>query len=291
MLVGMKELLQAAMKGKYAVGAFNITGLENLIAVTNAAEKEKKPVILQYADVHRSYISIEEIGPVMLQFAQKASIPVAVHFDHGSSFESCMKAMQLGFTSVMYDGSGKSFDINIKETAEVVRAAHALGVSVEAELGTMLNSELGAGEGAVTRSHEDYDNPDDYCTSPAMAREFAERTGIDALAISFGTMHGVYLKAPVLRLERIREIKQKIDIPFVMHGGSGVSEADVRTAIRYGITKINYYTYMAMAGGSAVAEFIARHKDDMVFFHDISCMAIEAMQKDVQTAMQIFAKG
>lgn len=290
MLVTLAEILKEAKEQKYAVGAFNTPNLEAVIAVISSAEKLQVPVIIQHAEVHESLIPIDVIGPIMIDFAKKATVPVCVHLDHGASFEMCMKAIRLGFTSIMYDASGKSFEQNMSETKEVVRIAHSVGVSVEAELGHMFTSAVGGGEGRGAVGASDYSSLEDAYTNPDAAKQFVEETGVDALAIAFGTTHGVYLVKPVLDLDRIIAIKNKIDIPFVMHGGSGVPEEGFKTAIKNGITKINYYTYMAMAGAKAVKEQLNNAKqEDAAFFHDISLAAIEGMKENVMEALKIFS--
>lgn len=289
MLVTLKEILSEAHKQKYAVGAFNVPNLESIIAVIQAAEEEGVPVIIQHAEVHEDLITLDIIGPIMLEFAKAAKVPVCVHLDHGASFDLCMKAIRLGFTSIMYDASGKSFEENLSETKEVVRIAHAVGVSVEAELGHIFTSSVGGGEGRGAVGLSDYESVEDCYTNPDLAREFVEATGVDALAISFGTTHGVYLTAPALDLNRILAIKEKIDIPFVMHGGSGVSDEDFKTAIHNGITKINYFTYMSLAGGKEVADSLGKSPDmKNTFFHDISLAGIRGMKENARKAMRIF---
>lgn len=286
MLVSMKSMFEDAVKKKYAVGAFNVPNLESVIAVITAAEEEGIPVIVQHAEGHENLISVDIIGKILLDFAKRATVPVCVHLDHGASFDMCMKAIKMGFTSVMYDGSAKSFEENVAETKEIVKIAHSLGISVEAELGHIFTSSIGAGEGREPTGIDSFNSKEDCYTDPTRAKEFVERTGVDSLAIAFGTTHGVYVTKPVLDLDRITQIKNKINIPLVMHGGSGVSEADFRVAIKNGITKVNYYTYMSMAGGDAVVKSIK--KDEKVFFHDISTAAINGMKDDVKKAMRIF---
>ncbi|GCF95119.1 hypothetical protein NRIC_30100 [Enterococcus florum] len=291
MLVTLKELLTDAKEKQYAVGAFNVPNLEAIRAVIQAAEELNTPVILQHAEVHENLVSIEEIGPVMLAFAQKAKVPVAVHLDHGASYEMCVKAIRMGFTSVMYDASSKPYEVNRDETKEIVKIAHAAGVSVEAELGHIFTSAVGGGEGRGSDSCDDYENLDDIYTDPDLAKAFVEATGVDCLAIGFGTVHGVYLKEPKLDLDRITQIKTKIDLPFVMHGGSGVSEENYRIAIKNGICKINYYTYMNKAAGKAVQDFLADHtENDSVFFDELSLAATDAMKENAKEAMAIFMK-
>ncbi len=290
MLVSLKELMQDACEKGYAVGAFNATSLESLIAIIEAAEETGHGVILNHAEVHSSIIPIEEIGPIMVEKAKKAKVPICCHLDHGTSLESCMKAIQLGFTSVMLDASGEDYEANVRDTALICRLAHSVGVTVEAELGHIFSSDIGVGEGAVQETLDSYESAEDVYTDPDTAKDFVERTGVDALAIAFGTAHGVYQVKPKLDLDRITKIKEKIDVPFVMHGGSGLSKEEFQTAIRNGVRKINYYTYMALAGGKAVKEAMDKvKKGDNVFYHDIPLIGIKAMKEDIINAIRIFS--
>ncbi|GIN86186.1 hypothetical protein J6TS2_25720 [Heyndrickxia sporothermodurans] len=291
MLVTLKELLVDAKEKKYAVGSFNTPNLETASAVIAAAEELNVPVIIAHAEVHNDLISLNVMGPIMVQLAKQAKVPACVHLDHGSSFDACVKAMHLGFTSVMYDASAKSFEENVNETKEIVKIAHSLGVSVEAELGHIFTSSIGGGEGRGPLGAEDFNSLDDAYTNPDLAKEFVERTQVDALAIAFGTTHGVYLTKPELDLNRITEVKNKIDIPFVMHGGSGLSEAEFKEAINNGITKINYFTYMTMAGGKSVVDFVQdmKEKNETVFFHDIALVAEAGIKENVKEALRVFS--
>ncbi len=290
MLVSLKELMQDACEKGYAVGAFNATSLESLIAIIEAAEETGHGVILNHAEVHSSIIPIEEIGPIMVEKAKKASVPICCHLDHGTSLESCMKAIQLGFTSVMLDASGDDYESNVRDTALICRLAHSVGVTVEAELGHIFSSDIGIAEGVVQETLDSYESAEDVYTDPDTAKDFVERTGVDALAIAFGTAHGVYQIKPKLDLDRITKIKEKIDVPFVMHGGSGLSKEEFQTAIKNGIRKINYYTYMALAGGKAVKEAMDKVKEgDNVFYHDIPLIGIKAMKEDIINAIRIFS--
>lgn len=288
MLTDLKTLMDEAKKRKTAVGAFNVPNLEAIRAVVSAAEELNTPVIIQHAEVHENLISIDEIGPIMLEYAKKAKVPVAVHLDHGASFDICIKAIRLGFTSIMYDASAKSFEDNLKETTEMVKIAHAVDVSVEAELGHIFTSRIGGGEGRAD-SYSEGSSSDDMYTDPDLAKQFVTATGVDCLAIGFGTVHGIYTTKPKLDLNRITQIKNKIDIPFVMHGGSGVSEEDYRTAIKNGICKINYYTYMSKAGGNAVKSYLENLAETSpVFFDQISLAGQDGMKKNVKEAIKIF---
>lgn len=290
MLVTLKEILEDAKARKYGIGAFNVPNLESVQAVVKAAEELGVPVILQHAEVHENMIHLAEIGPIMLDYAKRASVPVCVHLDHGASFDLCIQAIRMGFTSIMYDASAKSYEENFEETKEIVKIAHAAGVSVEAELGHIFTSAVGGGEGRGAVGAEDFASLDDCYTDPVTAKHFVEGTGVDCLAISFGTTHGVYLTEPKLDLNRISQIKEQIDIPFVMHGGSGVSEEDFKVAIHNGICKINYYTYGAMAGAQGVCKLLEGYKPgDKVFFHDIIAAGRQGIYEDVKKAMTTFA--
>lgn len=290
MLVSLKELMKDAEKGGYAVGAFNVSNLESLMAIMQAAEETGRSVILNYAEVHAPFLSMEQAALIMLDAAKKAKVPVCVHLDHGSSMESCIQAIRLGFTSVMLDASAEDYETNVRETKEIVRLAHSVGVTVEAELGHIFSSDMGLAESPKeAETLESFDSAEDVYTDPATAKDFVERTGVDVLAIAFGTTHGIYTKKPKLDLERITKIKEAIDIPFVMHGGSGLSKEEFQTAIRNGIRKINYYTYMTLAGGRAVKEALdQKSPDENVFFHDIPMIAVEAMKENVKEAIQVF---
>lgn len=290
MLVSLKELMEDAEKDGYAVGAFNVSNLESLMAIMQAAEETGRGVILNYAEVHAPFLSMEQAALIMLDAAKKAKVPVCVHLDHGSSMESCIQAIRLGFTSVMLDASAEDYETNVRETKEIVRLAHSVGVTVEAELGHIFSSDMGLAESPKeAETLESFDSAEDVYTDPATAKDFVERTGVDVLAIAFGTTHGIYTKKPKLDLERITKIKEAIDIPFVMHGGSGLSKEEFQTAIRNGIRKINYYTYMTLAGGRAVKEALdQKAPDENIFFHDIPMIAVEAMKENVKEAIQVF---
>ena len=289
MLVTLKELLDQAKEEKKAVGAFNGTTLEAIRGIIQAAEELDTPVILQHAQSHDDMIDLEEIGPVMLYYAKRAKVPVALHLDHGSTLERCVQALRLGFTSVMYDASAKSFEENVEETKEIVKIAHAVGASVEAELGHIFTSEVVHGEGGDSDSKDDYENLDDIYTDPQVAKEFVEKTGVDCLAVAFGTTHGVYLTEPKLDLPRVARIRDAANVPLVMHGGSGVSDEDYKVAIENGICKVIYYTYMNTAGGRASKEYW-EDEEKPLFYDSMSLAATEAIKEDVKKAIKVFQK-
>ena len=274
MLVNLKEILAIAEERKCAVGAFNTPNLECLIAVIDAAEKLGTPVIISHAELHENISPLEKIGPVMVQAAEKAGVPVCVQLDHGETLDYIERSLEIGFTGIMYDGSLLPYEENLMNTKKAVAMARSFNAGVEAELGAMPSREGGeAASGPVY-------------TDPAQAEKFCRETGIDALAPSFGTAHGIYKAKPMLDFERVRVISEKTGLPLVMHGGSGVSEDDFRRAIRAGIRKINYYTYMSNAGSRAVRELLA--KEDVTFFHDLAIVAQKAMQADAEKAMTVF---
>ncbi|WP_097004237.1 class II fructose-bisphosphate aldolase [Lacrimispora amygdalina] len=283
MLVTMKSILKLAEARKIAVGAFNITSLEGIQAVLGAAEETGQPVILQFAPVHESIIPITVIGPIMVLMAENAAVPVAVHLDHGDDFNKLKQALDMGFTSVMYDGSALPFEENAAGTKIAVELAAAYGASVEGEIGAMGREEfLSVGE-------EEENEAEESCyTDPDQAETFVSITGIDALACSFGTVHGLYLKKPSLDLDRISRIRKKVALPIVMHGGSGISDEDFRQCINRGVRKINYYTYLAKAGGMYVKEKAAK-AEDMVFYHDVTLWGVEAMKNDVLHTIKVFS--
>lgn len=277
MLVTLKEILAVAMEKNWAIGSFNTPNLENLNAVIHAAEKLNLPVIISHAQVHEPYSALRIIGPVMVEAAKKSSVPVCVHLDHCESFDYMEEALKMGFTGIMYDGSVLPYEENVENTRRAVAMSHAYGASVEAELGQMGTGETGG---------ETHTGP--VYTDPELAVAFCRETGIDALAPSFGTAHGVYKSQPVLDLERVKVIAEKTGLPLVMHGGSGVSDAEYRKAIKNGIRKVNYYTYMSKAGTRAVQEMLSQQQ--VTYYHDLALAAEQAMQEDVEKAMRVFAE-
>ena len=276
MLVNLVEILKQAEEKKCAVGAFNTPNLECITAVLNAAERLNVPVIIAHAQLHEPVAPLAVIGPVMVEKARQAKVPVCVHLDHCETLDYMQQALDLGFTGAMYDGSLLPYEENLANTRKAVAMARPYHCGVEAELGALASREGGesAGSGPVY-------------TDPEQAAVFCRETGIDALAPSFGTAHGIYKSKPVLDLERVRIIAEKTGLPLVMHGGSGVSPEDYRTGIRNGLRKINYYSYMSRAGVTAVKDLLAR--EEVTFFHDLALAAQQAMEADAEKAMRIFA--
>ena len=280
MLVGLREILAIAESEKMAVGMFNATGLDSLQAVIGAAEELDRPVVIAHAEVHNVYNDIALVGPAMVAAAQSAKVPVCVHLDHGVTLEMVYRALRLGFTSVMIDASCLPYEENLAVTKRVVEAAHAMGVGVEAELGRLAVGESGSGEIAAG-------DPSAFYTDPDEAKAFCEATGIDALAVAFGTSHGFYKAPPKLDFDVVRNAAAATGLPLVMHGGSGVSEEGFRQAIAAGVRKINYYSSMSRAGYRAAAEAIASAKSS--YLHDVEYAAMQAMKEDAKAAIRVFS--
>ena len=282
MLVNLKEILEIANQQKTAIGMFNATGFDSLQAVVAAAEELNQPVIIAHAEVHNVYNDISMVGPAMVAVAKNAKVPVCVHLDHGTSLDMIYKSLRLGFTSVMIDASALPYAENEALTKSVVEISHAMGVSVEAELGRLVTGEAGSKE----ENNADM-KAEDFYTRPDEAKIFCEKTGVDALAIAFGTAHGFYTAQPKLDFDVVKNVAAATGLPLVMHGGSGVSDEGFKKAIENGIRKINYYSYMSKAGYTAAKAVIAEGKTS--YLHDVEYAAMQAMKEDVKKAIKVFA--
>lgn len=232
MLVTSKEVLTNAKNGEYAVPAPDFIDLDSARAYVNVAQREKKPIILSYAQAHQEMLSLEEAAVIGKEVGANASVPIVLHLDHGTDAAFIKKAIDLGFTSVMMDASMDSFDENVRKTKEVVDYAHARGVSVEAEIG-----HVGSG-----LNYENHDECDSVYTEVADAVEFVALTNVDSLAVSIGTAHGVYKGTPVLSFDRLHELRDALQIPLVLHGGSGSGDENLHRCAIEGISKINIFT-------------------------------------------------
>ena len=273
-LYSMKEILADAQKRGYGVGYFNAVNLEMVRAYIEAAEELDSPIIIGTAEALLPIAPFDWIVPAMLEAARRAKVPVAVHLDHTYHFDLLMQALRAGFGSVMYDGSRETHAHNIETSAEIVRIAHAMGVGVECELGSVggLSDEAG---------HEDKM----VYTDPAEAASFLESTGADFLAVSIGTVHGVYKAEPRLDIPRLQKIRATVDVPLVLHGGSGLSDADFQNTIAGGIAKINVYTDVILAAKRALAE----HPD--AAYTDGVCLARGAMKQATLKKLRIFGSA
>ena len=272
MLVNLNEVLLDARKNRYAVGLFNTTDTDMLESVLSAAEQLRSPVIIGTAEVLLPYGDLKLIAPAVIAAAKRASVPVVVHYDHGLTFDRCMEALKLGFSSVMYDGSAGAYEQNVADTAQIVKIAHSFGATVEGEIGHV-------GE-AAARDNE----TDDRYTKPEEAAAYQAATGVDALAIAIGTAHGVYKSKPKLNLDRLREIRQTIDTPLVLHGGSGLSDDDFRNSIANGISKVNIFTDLCLAGARAMQEGLAAGEG----YLDIRSRKVDAIRREVMKKMELF---
>ena len=294
MLINLKEILTIADHDNIAIGAFNTPNLECINAVIDAAERLNVPVIISHAELHEDVAPLAKIGPVMVQAAKAAKVPVCVHLDHCETLDYMKQALELGFTGVMYDGSTLSYEENLENTKKAVAMASQYNCGVEAELGAMAAREGGeAASGKATSGKAASGKGRPFAptgpvyTDPDEAVEFCKETKIDALAPSFGTAHGIYKNKPILDFERVKEISIRTRLPLVMHGGSGVSPEDYRKGIECGLRKINYYSYMAKAGTQAVIDKL--QEGNVLFFHDLALAAQKAMEEDVEKAMRVFA--
>ncbi len=275
MLVSMNSVLKTAEARKIAIGSFNTPNLESLQAILGAAEELNEPVIIMHAQLHEDIgvCSIDDIGPLMVYMAEKSYAPVCVHLDHGTDFAYVKKALDIGFTSVMFDGSEGDVEENIANTAMVVEMASRYGASVEGEVGSM---------GVRADGYGNHKGESVY-TDPLLAERFVKETGIDALACAFGTVHGISTKEMKLDYDRISMIKEVVDVPLVMHGASGLKEEELKETINRGIRKINYYSTTS----KVAAEAISMKKYTQ--FHDMVKDATQVIKEDVKEAMRIFS--
>ena len=269
MLVNLNDVLIDAQKNKYGVGLFNTIDTDMLEGAISAAEELRSPIIIGTAEVLLPYGELKLIMPAFVEAAKRATVPVVVHFDHGVSFDKCMEALKLGASSVMFDGSMESEEINLQNTREMVKIAHSLGATVEGEIGHV-------GQ-AASRDNE----TNDMYTTPEEAVSFVERTGVDALAVAIGTAHGAYKEAPKLDFERLSQIRAQLDTPLVLHGGSGLSDDDFINVIKCGIAKVNIFTDLCVAGKNEVKAFDGEYLE-------MRNAKVEAIKQAVMYKMKLF---
>lgn len=279
MLVNMNEVLYDAKKGQYAVGLFNAVNLELARGIIAAAEQTGSPVIMGTAEVLFPYGPLEEVSYYLLPMAKKANVPVVVHLDHGLKKETCLKALELGFTSIMYDCSTDTYEDNVKKVKEMADIAHSFGATIEGELGHVGDNE-GSAEGSSRLA-----DPSKFFTDPKMAKDYVEKTGVDALAIAVGNAHGAYKLPPKLDFERIRTIAKTVNVPLVLHGGSGLTDNDFKQAIKEGISKVNIFTDINVA--AVKAEF-SRFTDMNKGIIDLIPAAVEAIKQESMKKMTLF---
>ena len=273
MLVNLNTVLKKAQAEHYAVGLFNTIDTDMLEAAIAAAEEMRSPIIIGTAEVLLPYGELKLIAPSVIAAARRASVPVVVHYDHGLSFDRCIEALQLGFSSIMFDGSAGAANENMQNTRELVKIAHAMGASVEGEIGHV-------GDASATDSADQYTTPDE-------ARRFIAETGVDALAVAIGTAHGAYKTKPKLDILRLQQIRSAVDTPLVLHGGSGLSDDDFRNTIREGIAKVNIFTDLCLAGSAAMQDGLARG----LSYLDLRTAKVDAIRAAVRQKIALFGSA
>lgn len=277
-LVTLKEILSESVEKKYAVPAIDTLDDNFTEAIVRAAEEEGKPVILMVPNFFYKKNDLSFYFNRLLDRCRRSTAPICLHLDHGDSFECCMYALHGGCTSIMFDGSALPLEENAAITAELVRAAHACGVSVEAEVGHVASPEGELEASDVDRS---------TYTKPEVAERFAAETGIDALAVAVGTVHGLYKGTPKIDVDLLDQIRARVDIPLVLHGGSGLPESEFRAAIEHGINKINYFTGVSLDATHAIQKKLEAANGHIHYIELIEA-AHEACKAGVKELMRIF---
>ncbi|WP_339283763.1 class II fructose-bisphosphate aldolase [Oceanobacillus sp. FSL K6-3682] len=271
-LVSLDELLPKARQNNYAVPAFNVISLEMIISAVKAAEKENSPIIIEYTEGDDTRIPLEYIGRFASDLARKSDVPICVHLDHGNTLKAILRAIKSGYSSVMYDGSALSYQDNAANTKKIVEIAKSIGVSVEAELGT-----IGPGE--------------DNFTDPGLVNDFTKSTGISALAVAIGTEHGVYKGKPEVDLKRLKDISQETDTPLVMHGGSGLDEEIYAKVIDNGVSKINYYSAMSNKITNRIMnELQDASENEPVYLQDAIDLELKYFEEGMRKVIRLFRK-
>lgn len=273
-LVKMKDLMRRAEEKNIGCGAFSVGNMEMVRGAIRAAEELDTPIILQIAEVRLKNSPLHLMGPMMVQAAKEAKVDVAVHLDHGLTFETVDKALELGFTSVMLDASTLPFEENIARVKAVVEKARKYGATVEAELGLVGGSEDGSCDHGIR------------CTDPDDAVVYARETGIDALAVAIGNAHGNYPVAPTLAFDVLEKIHEKVDIPLVLHGGSGITDKDFQKAISLGIRKVN----IATASFNSLTAHVEKYMEstDKHNFFDLNEAMVQGTYENVKKHILVF---
>jgi fructose-bisphosphate aldolase class II len=286
-LVGSKEILTEARRRRYGVLSLLGGNLDMVIGQVEAAEEQRAPLILAFNQGVTPQVPMELAMPMLVNAARRAKVPVATILDHGDSLESVVRAIYLGSSSVMFDGSTLPYEENVRQTQEVTRVAHVLGVSVEAELGSIAGSAAETGGVAALAADAGDADPSSAFTDPELAVDFVERTGVDALAISFGNAHGTYRGEPNLNLELVREIHSLVDVPLVMHGASGLADDEYIKIVESGISKVCYYTAMGKRAARDIHGWLGDEDLDGVVYHGIISRAIDFFRADTAYVMSL----
>jgi len=273
MLVNLNEVLIPARKNGYAVGLFNTVNMEMARGVLRAAENMRAPVIIGTAEILFPYGPLEELAYFLIPMAKRANVPVVVHLDHGLNKETCLKALKLGFSSIMYDCSADPYEKNVEKMREMADIAHSYGASIEGELGHVGDA-------------KEMSDPTRFYTDPGLAKDFVEKTGIDALAVAVGTAHGAYKFPPKLDFERLKMIADTVTVPLVLHGGSGLTNADFRQAIQAGISKINIFTDINRAAAGSVYQ---EENKEKLYLTDLIPKIEKAVELETAEKMKLFS--
>ncbi|TQR12800.1 class II fructose-bisphosphate aldolase [Psychrobacillus soli] len=273
MLVNTKEILTNAQAGKYAVAAFNVYSLETVQAAIRVAERENQPVIIALGERYFPTVDVEGFAALVKAIAEKSPVPIALHLDHAYEKESIIRAIRSGFTSVMFDGSAYEIEENIRRTKEIVEIAHMAGVSVEAEIGSLAKGDF-----------SDEEEGDGTLTDPESAKNFVAQTGVDFLAAAIGTVHGMYKGEPKIDLPLLERIEQAVDVPLVLHGGSGTPDAIVQQAVQLGICKVNVNTEVSMAAVSYLQNAFENKQMPHL------SIVMEEMQQTMESVMTKFVR-
>ena len=284
-LVGIKELLTEARRRRYGVLSLLGGNMDMVLGQVAAAEALRAPLILAFNQEVTPQVPLEIAMPMLVNIAQRAEVPVATTLDHGDSLESVVRAIRLGTSSVMFDGSTLPYEDNVRQTRQVVQVAHAVGVSVEAELGSIAGSAAEAG--AVAAAVVEDDEARSAFTDPTLAVDFVNRTGVDALAISFGNVHGTYQGEPRLDLDLVRKIHSLVEIPLVMHGASGLADEEYPRIVASGISKICYYTAMGRRAADDILRMLTEAGEGGAVYHQIISEAISFFRADTEKVMEL----
>lgn len=290
MLVSLQDICAVAEQNNMAVAAVNAASLEAIRAAIDIAEQTGYPIIIQHAEAHESLIPIKVVAPIVTALAEQSSAMVCLHLDHCEHLSYAARALNLGFTGIMFDGSYLPYEQNVEYSQRAADMCARYGAGLECELGSMGAREAGAKDEGGTAEEAGA-----VYTDPEQAEAFVSATGADILACSFGTVHGIYRGEPHLNFDVLTQIRDRIKVPLVMHGGSGVSDADYTRAINAGIRKINYYTYGAKYAGEAVRALVdERTKNDasaIVYWHDMTEAAYQSYLATFEQIVRVFANG
>lgn len=286
-LVSIKEILTEARRRRYGVLSLLGGNLDMVIGQVAAAEKLRAPLILAFNQEVTPKVSLELGMPILVNVAKRATVPVATTLDHGDNLESVVRAIHLGTSSVMFDGSTLPYEENVRQTSEVVRVAHILGVSVEAELGSIGGSAAETGGAAALASATERSGPESAFTDPELAVDFVERTGVDALAISFGNVHGTYQGEPNLDLDLVQRIHSMVEVPLVMHGASGLADGEYIKIVKSGISKVCYYTAMGKRASDEITRRLTAPGRGGAVYHEIIAWAIDSFREDTERVMAL----